>query len=198
VIELGILILFVLSTIFAVVILLTLDKYRKSVAAPQDEDNLAPAGSAKKSFIAQYVEDVFGGLSNRIKNPIPTIFLWCAVGLICLFKTTEQALIIVSLIIILWYLPALFIFGPASRMSARENEKHAADRHLKYMNSEKQAEEAMKILRAQWAKLEPEERRHQEMLHQLEVTARRNQIETEIAIDSAVSSLEYQIRHKIR
>lgn len=154
--------------------------------------------SSPKSFAVQYVDDVLDSLRDRIKDPIPTIVLWGLVAMFSLFKTAEQSIAIVALIICFWYLPALFFWGPASRKSAREHEELWAQMRIKSMHAAKKTEEAMKALRDKWAKLEPEERRHQEMLHQIAVTARRNQIETEMAIDSAVTSLEQQIRTRPR
>jgi len=148
----------------------------------------------QKSFTAQYVEDVLSCIIDRIKHPMPTIVLWSLVGITCLFKTAEQSIAIVALIICFWYLPALFILGPASKKSERENNKQKALSQLAYASAAKKAEEAMQALRDKWAKLAPEERRHQEMLHQIEVAARRNQLQTDMAIDSAVTSLEQQIR----
>lgn len=153
---------------------------------------------SQKSFSAQYVEDVLNSVRDRIRNPVPTIVLWSLVAIFCLFKTAEQSFAIVTLVICFWYLPALFFWGPASRKSAREHEELRAKMRIKAINAAKKTEEAMKALRDKWAKLEPEERRHQEMLHKIEVTAMRNQIETDMAIDSAVASLEQQIRNRPR
>lgn len=157
-----------------------------------------PANSSPKSFTAQYIEDVLSSVRDRIRNPVPTIVLWSLVGFLCLFKTAEQSFAIVTLIFCFWYLPALFFWGPASRKSAREHEELRAKIRIKSVNAAKKAEEAMKALRDKWAKLEPEERRHQEMLHKIEVTAMRNKIETDMAIDSAITSLEQQIRSRPR
>lgn len=151
--------------------------------------------SSPKSFAAQYVEDVWNSVRDRIRNPVPTMVLWSLVAILCLFKTAEQSFAIVALIICFWYLPALFFWGPASRQSSRKHEELRAKLRIKSVNASKKAEEAMKALRDKWAKLEPEERRHQEMLHKIEVTAMRNQIETDMAIDSAITSLEQQIRN---
>lgn len=150
--------------------------------------------TTQTSFTTQYAEDVLESVRDRINNPMPTIVLWSLVAIFCLFKTAEQSLAFIALIICCWYVPALLVFGPASRRSKREWDKLNAHSRFEYMNSVKKAEEAMKALRDKWSKLAPEERRHQEMLHQIEVTARRNQIETDVAIDSAVASLEHQIR----
>lgn len=150
--------------------------------------------TTQTSFTPRYAEDVLESVRDRINNPMPTIVLWSLVAIFCLFKTAEQSLAFIALIICCWYVPALLVFGPASRRGERERDELNAHSRFEYMNSVKKAEEAMKALRDKWSKLAPEERRHQEMLHQIEVTARRNQIETDVAIDSAVASLEHQIR----